>query len=261
MILPNSRSDIAEDAKLYDPLEWATIALQAPDLGTAWKDVDRRLVAGGVESSAYVFDLPSDCIDFPNPESVAGVLISQEFEEFIRDNPDISAGGATPKSLTAGDTFAPTIVGHPDSDVSNYDRATWEVIESFGFKGGFWGSFHDKKRARASVFMMSSLTSTKDITEAYDNFGAYIHNALVFFNEGMTLRELYENEELPALSPRERECLLWASIGKTTQQIADQLNLTDYTIDEYMSTAMRKLNATSRAHACARSILLSLIAP
>ncbi|AKM09135.1 hypothetical protein AB433_02775 [Croceicoccus naphthovorans] len=132
---------------------------------------------------------------------------------------------------------------------------------SFGFKGGFSTSFHDRKRKRFSAFLTSSRSSKQDITEIYDTFGGHIRSALIFFNEELIIKNLYRNGEIPALSERERECLLWVSAGHTTQQIADQLSLADRTVNEYISKATRKLHASNRAHACARSILLSLISP
>ena len=53
------------------------------------------------------------------------------------------------------------------------------------------------------------------------------------------------------LAPREKECLLWVGLGKTTKEIADRLKLSDPTVDEYIASAMRKLGATSRTQAVA----------
>ena len=53
------------------------------------------------------------------------------------------------------------------------------------------------------------------------------------------------------LAPREKECLLWVGLGKTTKEIADRLKLSDPTVNEYIASAMRKLGATSRTQAVA----------
>jgi DNA-binding CsgD family transcriptional regulator len=58
-----------------------------------------------------------------------------------------------------------------------------------------------------------------------------------------------------ALSARERDCLLWSALGKQTKQIAKILSIAPDTVNEYIASAMKKLDASSRAHAV--SILLN----
>jgi DNA-binding CsgD family transcriptional regulator len=55
------------------------------------------------------------------------------------------------------------------------------------------------------------------------------------------------------LAPRERECLGAAARGAPTKQIAYELGLSPFTVDQYIGSAMRKLDATSRAQAVAKA--------
>jgi DNA-binding CsgD family transcriptional regulator len=64
-----------------------------------------------------------------------------------------------------------------------------------------------------------------------------------------------------ALSPRQRECLLWASLGLSTKQIAARLELSEPVVNEYLGAAKRKLGCATRAHAVARAVTLGLIEP
>ncbi len=64
-----------------------------------------------------------------------------------------------------------------------------------------------------------------------------------------------------ALSPRQRECLLWASLGLSTKQIAARLKLSEPVVNEYLSAAKRKLGCATRAHAVAQAVKLGLIKP
>jgi DNA-binding NarL/FixJ family response regulator len=52
-----------------------------------------------------------------------------------------------------------------------------------------------------------------------------------------------------SLSPRELDMLAHVALGKRNGQIASQLGLTEATVKSYISTAMRKLNASSRYEA------------
>jgi DNA-binding NarL/FixJ family response regulator len=55
--------------------------------------------------------------------------------------------------------------------------------------------------------------------------------------------------DLPALSPREMDVLAELGLGKRNAQIGRQLGLTEGTVKSYLSSAMRKLGASSRYEA------------
>jgi DNA-binding CsgD family transcriptional regulator len=63
------------------------------------------------------------------------------------------------------------------------------------------------------------------------------------------------------LSPREKECLLWAAEGKTLWETAEILGLGHHTVREYVQEACRKLGVYSKAHAVVKAIMLGLIRP
>jgi LuxR family quorum sensing-dependent transcriptional regulator len=56
------------------------------------------------------------------------------------------------------------------------------------------------------------------------------------------------------LTARERECLGWASLGKTAGEIGDELNISESTAVAHLNAAVRKLDAVSRCHAVAEAL-------
>lgn len=64
-----------------------------------------------------------------------------------------------------------------------------------------------------------------------------------------------------ALSPRERECLLWLARGLRTTAIADRLGIASVTVDLHFSGARRKLGAMTREEALAKAIVQGFIEP
>ena len=62
-----------------------------------------------------------------------------------------------------------------------------------------------------------------------------------------------------ALSPRERQVLCWAANGKSTWEIGRILGISPRTVNEFMSTARRKLDAVNRAHAVAIAVKFRLV--
>lgn len=69
----------------------------------------------------------------------------------------------------------------------------------------------------------------------------------------------HEQEQENVLSTRERECLQWTASGKTSQEIAAILELSEHTVNHYLSAACQKLGAVNRAHAVAKSIRSGLL--
>jgi DNA-binding CsgD family transcriptional regulator len=63
----------------------------------------------------------------------------------------------------------------------------------------------------------------------------------------------------PRLSERERECLAWASVGKTAWEISEILNISEHTVVAHLNAATRKLGAVSRGHAIAQALRLGVI--
>lgn len=63
----------------------------------------------------------------------------------------------------------------------------------------------------------------------------------------------------PGLSPRERDCLARVARGVSSKGIARQLALSVDTINEYIGSAMRKLQASSRTEAVATALALGIL--
>jgi DNA-binding CsgD family transcriptional regulator len=65
----------------------------------------------------------------------------------------------------------------------------------------------------------------------------------------------FQASETPAefakITRRERECLGWSAEGKTSEEIAMILSLSTHTVNHYLLSAIKKLNAVNRMHAIA----------
>lgn len=61
------------------------------------------------------------------------------------------------------------------------------------------------------------------------------------------------------LSDRERECLVWVSEGKTTDEVALILGVSGNTVNSYITHAIQKLSASNRAMAIATAIRSGMI--
>ena len=83
--------------------------------------------------------------------------------------------------------------------------------------------------------------------------------AAQLFAEGRQVCDLAFGDEPVKLSPRERDCLHWAAMGRSTKEIANTLSLSDNTVNEYFASAQRKLKASNRVQAVMRAYMIDLI--
>lgn len=74
--------------------------------------------------------------------------------------------------------------------------------------------------------------------------------------------ELYGvDDPVPALGPREIECLTWAAHGKDSRTIALLLGISDHTARNYLKSARFKLDCANIAQAVTKAIKLRIIIP
>lgn len=66
-------------------------------------------------------------------------------------------------------------------------------------------------------------------------------------------------DDAPPLSPRQRECLLWAANGFTNRDIAMALDLSENTVRYHLKETFKKLEANTRGEAVANAARLGLV--
>jgi DNA-binding CsgD family transcriptional regulator len=65
--------------------------------------------------------------------------------------------------------------------------------------------------------------------------------------------------DLPRLTGREKEILLWAASGKTAFQTADLLCISTDTVNFHMKNCLRKLGVANKTAAAAKAMSLGLL--
>lgn len=122
------------------------------------------------------------------------------------------------------------------------------LFAAYGFHRGVYFSTHEASGERGAV-SFSGTRDTPSNTELMEL--SYISNLIY-----EKVAEIKKPTPAPdqVLSTRERECLHWTASGKTSSEIATILELSEHTVNHYLSAACQKLGATNRAHAVARAI-------
>jgi RNA polymerase sigma factor (sigma-70 family) len=65
----------------------------------------------------------------------------------------------------------------------------------------------------------------------------------------------------PQLSSRETEILQWIAAGKSQQDVADILGISQRTVEVHLSSGREKLGALNTPQAVARAVALGIIYP
>ncbi len=120
-------------------------------------------------------------------------------------------------------------------------------------------------KAGASGYLLKD-DDFMDINEAISQMvdgGAPISPSIARYllNE-LSISEPSQEEEKPAadvLSPREKEVLLLVSKGYTSKEIAKMLDLSYYTVREYVSNVYKKLSVKNKMQAVSEATLLGII--
>lgn len=63
------------------------------------------------------------------------------------------------------------------------------------------------------------------------------------------------------ITPRERECLTWCAVGKTSEDIATILGISEGVVRIHLQSAQHKLNCLNRTHTVAKAMVYKLIFP
>jgi len=87
-------------------------------------------------------------------------------------------------------------------------------------------------------------------------FTAYLHEAVrrVFDSDVLSLGKV-------DLTNREKECLLWATEGKTSWETSQILNISERTVTFHLQNVQGKLGVNNRQQAVARAVTLGIIEP
>jgi DNA-binding CsgD family transcriptional regulator len=249
------------DADFWNPLDLLHRA-RAADPQAAWALFQAELGKAGFGQSFYAFGIPRTSKQ-PLLEKLkrgiyrgSGRFVDDVFSELAK-RPDLLA--TEPVAPHCKRSLTPFVWSH--AELAPGVESGLSLASELGFS-----SFVAFPLRNADASLYGNFTvfcadrSCKSWLEWTTRFGPLLHITAQYFQDSLYGCDMEPTSDV-ALSPRQRECLLWASRGLSTKQIADKLVLSDPVVHEYLSAAKRKLGCASRSHAVARAVLLGLIEP
>jgi DNA-binding CsgD family transcriptional regulator len=245
-----------------EPREWAQFALHCDDTAQAWVHLESAMHRLGLQQCVLVVDQPVTRRDVPPRTRKFGCTIHEDWERRLYDEPNLATSDPVPKRFLAQDGMLRVWRGSEFFEsLSDDQKRFFRNYYEHGFTAGATWSAHDRVRGTASVLLTSTSESARDYQETVNRVGSAVSFGLHYFGEALRVKQLAGRSRRPLLTPREKECLLWVQAGKPTRDISDVLNISEATVNEHITNAMRKLGASSRVQASVRAALLRLITP
>jgi DNA-binding CsgD family transcriptional regulator len=131
----------------------------------------------------------------------------------------------------------------------------------FGLRNGMTIPVHGPAHAFAT-FNVSASVSPAESEELWNLHKYDLHIIALHSHEEIIKAAYAEARRKPVhLTPRERECLLWTSRGKTAWEISVILGLSQDTVLHYLRSANEKLRVCNKTHAVVKAIITGLIVP
>lgn len=141
-------------------------------------------------------------------------------------------------------------------------RRFMSEAQDFGINSGVSFPVHTAQGDFAMLSFASEQLQTRSLPRIQrvlpmgQLFTAYLHEAVrrVFVKDVLALSKI-------ELTQREKQCLLWATEGKTTWETSRILNISERTVTFHMQNVQNKLGVGNRQQAVARAVSLGIIEP
>jgi DNA-binding CsgD family transcriptional regulator len=149
------------------------------------------------------------------------------------------------------------------NDVSRGKKmhVVFDEARQHGLANGLTVAVSGMQGSRAVLSMATDIAAEKSPRHLSSTAGQALLTVLHVHEAIQRLDASAVASALPQLTPREKECLLWAAQGKTSWEIANILSVSERAITFHMVNATKKLDATNRRQAVVRAISLRLIEP
>jgi LuxR family transcriptional activator of bioluminescence operon len=146
------------------------------------------------------------------------------------------------------------------SSGSALQRELLQYLQSSGLAHGVSVPVHLPGGAFSGVGFYQSAAAASDpaVRDQLFMMGQIFCRALA---EKFSLVAALDRDSSNDLTEREIECLYWASVGKTTEDIAEIIGRATQTVRFHLDSATRKLGAVNRVSAVAQACARGLITP
>lgn len=153
------------------------------------------------------------------------------------------------------------LVWSPDVFANDAQKQMYEEACGFGLRTGLTLPMHGP---HGEVGMLCFVTDGNLTESLWQEMVRQLPNMCllrdVAFETSQRHLAAYLKSSLPKLTPREKECLKWTAIGKSSWEIAQIFKCSEAAVNFHMSNIRRKMGFSSRRAAAVKAVRLGLIA-
>ncbi|WP_245266208.1 LuxR family transcriptional regulator [Mesorhizobium sp. L103C119B0] len=144
---------------------------------------------------------------------------------------------------------------YKDTGTTEDERRVFDEAATFGLRSGISVPLHGPHGSFAIMsFAQPWNREFQNRTVTYLQLAAFhFHLRVAKFKSSSGF------QEVPKLSPREIECILWAARGKSSWEIGKILGISVNTANFHIKNVMQKLNVASRTVAAIKAVHLGII--
>jgi len=140
-------------------------------------------------------------------------------------------------------------------------RDVMNLAADFGVRNGVSFPLHTPQGEHGILSFITKEKSNSDLM--FENVPLLSFCASYIFNSALQLIKSRPDmmKYLTELSDREKECLFWASEGKTSSEIACILGITERTVNYHLNQVTRKTGSMNRYQAIAKGVSSGILLP
>lgn len=215
-----------------------------------------------LQESIHIFDMEYFLLGISTPSSLTrtNIIIEDNFPKAWRDYYDSNGLAKTDPVVSYCLKYqSPIIWSHfEDRECTSAEKALLKKAKEFGLAYGFSIPIHGSGN---QFGMLSMATSTARTEEQLFTSQMMAQTLTPVIQD--TIKHLFTPPSMKkvTLTPREIECLKWASEGKSGWDMSKIMECSERTVLFHMNNAGKKLNTNNRTQSIAKAILLGYIEP
>ncbi|BCM17635.1 LuxR family transcriptional regulator [Mesorhizobium sp. J8] len=142
-----------------------------------------------------------------------------------------------------------------DASTTEHERRVLDEAAAFGLRSGISVPLHGPD---GSAWVVSFAQS--EGLKFQNKMITYLQVAAFHFHLRVSKCSNWSDiQEIPNLTPREKECILWTARGKSSWEIGQILEISVNTVNFHIKNVKEKLNASSRTVAAIRAINVGVV--
>lgn len=163
-----------------------------------------------------------------------------------------------------------SLIWSPGLFKTQQQQAMYEEASHHGLRSGVTLPIHGPRGSVGLLCLANDARPSRDFNRFLDDLLpdlSFLRD--VVFQSGIDFAEMACDPhkpvgafcQVPQLSPREFECLKWIAAGKSSQEIADALNISHSTVEFHVTNLKKKLRVNNRSEAAIVAIKWGLLHP